>query len=365
MATNTDLLHAVDMHLEPNEASDLCPFENREVLERNGWDLAYITVLDETSVEQAIVLLGHRTGEPLTEAWSSHRIPCVPTRAQGKTEDAEACARWDGAIYVVGSQYGSGDGPLQPKRAFLARLREDDLRGDLAETRPILEVARNRFLVHRAINEALRGRSIELPEIGKKVRKAFIEATIDRGEKKGKRWAGRVQAGDVPINVEAATFRPDGTLLLGLRYPCTADGEALLVQLDGVDRLIDAEDAAPHVSGIWTLGGMGSPDQPVGFRALHTDGGDLYHAVVGNLDSNDKDSVLIDAVPEAGAAMSHYVRFRLPEDMQGGRVEDVEHMAESGDLRTIEGLATAPDDKLVYVADDDHRIHLRFLSLQG
>lgn len=364
VATDGHLLGAVDLHLEPNAASDLCPFRDREVLEHNGWELAYVTVLDDTAVENAVALLGHRAGEALTQGWSAHRIRCVPTRAQGKTEDAEACARWNGAVYVVGSQYGSGDGPLQPKRAFLARLREEALRGDLADARPILEVARNRFLMHRAINEALCGASAELPAMGKKVRKAFVEATIRRGEKKGKSWVARIDPGDVPINIEAASFRPDGTLLLGLRYPCTADGEAILIELEDVDRLIDCEDAAPRISGVWTLHGIGSPDEPVGFGALHTDGDDVYEAVVGNLDSRDKDSALLDAHPEAGTAMSEYMRFRLPQDVEGGLVQDVEQVLESGDLRTIEGLATAPGDKVVYVADDDRRIHLRFLALE-
>ena len=36
--------------------------------------------------------------------------------------------RHDGWIYVFGSQFGKKDGPLQPKRSFVARFREADVR---------------------------------------------------------------------------------------------------------------------------------------------------------------------------------------------------------------------------------------------
>ena len=34
-----------------------------------------------------------------------------------------------------------------------------------------------------------------------------LDATIELGAAKGKRWAGRVRSGDRPINVEALEFR--------------------------------------------------------------------------------------------------------------------------------------------------------------
>lgn len=354
-------LGAVDLHLEPNEASDLCPLDDREILEGNGWDLAYVTVLDDTAVEEAVALLGHQAGAAITEGWSSHRLPCVPSAGEGKTEDAEACAWRDGSLYVIGSQYGKGTGPLQPKRSFLARLRAEDLRADLdlAQARPPLTVARNRFRLHRAINDALQAAPVELLERRRQVRQRFIQATIKRGEKKGKRWAGRVQAGDVPVNVEAARFRPHGTLLLGLRHPCTSAGEPILVELADVDHIIDDEDVQPRVIQVWTLPGVGRSAEPVGFRALHTDGDDRYGAVVGNLDSLDKGSALLEDHPEGAFARSQHVRFRLPAGAEGGPVADVEHVHEWIDLRRIEGLATAPDGTMLYVVDDDERVHLR------
>ena len=361
-SASTRLLDAVDLHLEPNEASDLCWLPDDETIGRNGWNLGYITVLDDTAVESALVLLGHQEGAAITEGWTSHRLQCVPSAGEDKTEDAEACAWRDGFVYVIGSQYGKGAGPLEPKRSFLARLRCEDLRGDLAQARPSLVVARNRFRLHRAINDALQAAPVELLVTRKQVRKRLIEATIKRGEKKAKRWAGRIQPGDAPINVEAARFRPDGTLLLGLRHPCTASGEAILVELEDVDTLIDNEDAEPRIGGVWTLPGVGRPAEPVGFRALHTEGEDRYEAVVGNLDSRDKDSVLLEDHPEGGLARSQHVRFRLPDGVEGGPVADVVHVHEWIDLRRIEGLATAPDAHILYVVDDEERVRLRVHS---
>lgn len=356
----TRALDTVRLQLEPHEASDLCRLDDRETLERNGWDLAYVTVLDDTAVEEAVAVLGHQAGGEITEGWSAHRVHCVPQAGEGRTEDAEACAWREGFFYVIGSQYGSGDGPLQPKRAFLARLRAEDLRAEeIGHARPPLTVARNRFLLHRAINDALHAAPIELLERRKQVRKRFIKATVKRGKKKSKRWAGRVRPGDVPINIEAARFRPDGTLLLGLRHPCTSAGEAILVELADVDHLIDDEDATPQIGRIWTLPGIGRPGEPVGFRALHTDGDDRYEAVVGNLDSMDKDSVLLADHPEGALARSQHVRFRLPaRATKSSALTDVERVHEWVELRRVEGLASGPEGTFLFVTDDDERVSL-------
>jgi len=358
-------VEAVDLHLEPNEASDLCLLDDPETVEGNGWDLAYVTVLDDVAVEEAVVVLGHQAGAAISDGWSAHRVHCVPSAGEGKTEDAEACAMRDGGVYVIGSQYGKGAGPLEPKRSFLARLRVKDLRGDLARARPPLTVARNRFALHRAINDALQAAPVDLLETGAQVRSRLIEHTIARGEKKGKRWAGRVQPGDVPVNVEAARFRPDGTLLLGLRHPCTVGGEAILVELHDVDRLVDDEHALPRVGSVWTLPTIGRATEPVGFRALHTEGEDRYEAVVGNLDSRDKDSVLLRDHPEGGVARSQHVRFRLPAGARGGPVREVGRVHEWSDVRRIEGLAGARDGARLYVVDDEDHVRLRIRAPGG
>jgi hypothetical protein len=103
-------LHTVDLDLNPNEASDLLPVEAPHVLRERGWDLAFWTVLDEGCVEDSIAVIGH-------------------TR-----------------FYVVGSHYGRKAGPLETKRAFVARFRESDLPGDLEGPRPEMQVRGTRGL---------------------------------------------------------------------------------------------------------------------------------------------------------------------------------------------------------------------------
>jgi hypothetical protein len=44
-------MHETDLHLEPNEASDLCRVFDRATLRRHGWDRAFATVLDEATAE--------------------------------------------------------------------------------------------------------------------------------------------------------------------------------------------------------------------------------------------------------------------------------------------------------------------------
>ncbi len=137
MVLTSHALHTVDLDLHPNEASDLLPVESDELLRARGWDLAFWTVLDEGCVEDSIAVIGHtRAASPEDDAWEIVRPRFRVTDNAGRTEDAEACTRLDGWVYLVGSQYGSKAGPLETKRAFLARFRESDLAGDLEGSRP-------------------------------------------------------------------------------------------------------------------------------------------------------------------------------------------------------------------------------------
>jgi hypothetical protein len=69
VATDGHLLDAVDLHLEPNAASDLCPFRDREVLEHNGWDLAYVTLRADRHAPDAVrgPSLRERFARPVAE----------------------------------------------------------------------------------------------------------------------------------------------------------------------------------------------------------------------------------------------------------------------------------------------------------
>lgn len=295
-------MHETDLHLHPNEASDLCPVFDADLLRRRGWDRAFVTVLDETPAEQSIAVLAHEADVDPPDGWVAIRIAAGPD-TEGRTEDAECCARRDGQVLIAGSQFGKKAGPLSPKRSWVARISEESLAGALDGGPAVLEVARLRFGLHRAVNDALAAASVDLIPLGPAARAAYIDATIDRGERKGKRWAGQVRSGDHPINVEGADFRADGRLLLGLRYPVSAEGHPILVEVDDVDGLFTDPDAVPRCSDVWVLEDVGSTAEPVGVRALESEPGraDRFDAILGSLDANDKGRRSSSTIRRAGA----------------------------------------------------------------
>jgi hypothetical protein len=122
-----DGLHRLELNLHPNEASGLLAVEDEPLLEAHGWELAFWAVLDEGEIEDCVAVIGHRRGADLAEGWEIERLHAEPLGDAGKTEDAEAITRHGGWIYIFGSQFGSKDGPLQPKRGFVARFREADV----------------------------------------------------------------------------------------------------------------------------------------------------------------------------------------------------------------------------------------------
>lgn len=354
-------MEAADLSLAPNEASDLTPIFDAAVLERHGWDRAFATVLDESPAEDAVAILVHRAGVPLDRGWDAHRVKAKPNTAAGKTEDAEACTRHRGWLYLLGSQYGSKDGPLEASRSWIARLREDELAASLdGAGRPAIEVVRLRFGLHRAINDALaRAADVDLLPLGPRTRASYVDATIAAGAKGDKRWSGRVTSADQPVNVEAAEFRDDGRLVLGLRHPVTAEGDPILVEVDNVEMLFEDPEREPRCRSIWVLRGIGEPGTPLGVRALHQTEFESFHAILGNLDAQSAESVLIEDRPEAAVAESMHVSFRLPRRTGIGRV-DVDVAQRFEGMTRIEGVAVA-DGRAHYVVDRDGAVELHTL----
>jgi hypothetical protein len=330
------------------------------VLEQRGWDRAFVTVLDEAHVEDAVALLGHEAGAEPGEGWHAERIHLEPASEAGRTQDAEACARRGGHLYALGSQFGAKSGPLNASRSWIARVPEAALGGDGAAP---LEIARLRFGLHRAVNDALARYGIELIERGPLTTERYIDATIARGAAKSKSWAGRVTAADHPINVEGMEFRANGRLLLGLRYPVSAEGHPLLVEVDDVEALFSDPDAEPACSRVWVLENAGDRDEPMGVRALHTEGEDVFDAVVGDLDASGKGATILADHAAGGRAASRHVRFSLPSVAGGGAVQ-VETVHEFGAIKRVEGIALAADGHAHYVIDEEGHVALRTLLLE-
>ena len=163
-----------------NEASALIAIHNHHLLERFGWDVGFWIASDEHPAHQAIAALGRRHKKRKREdgGWQVVRLECRRSKhASRGTDDCEAMARAVGWVYVFGSQYGSKDGPLDPRRHFVARFNESLVEARRGRLTATMDVARRPFLVHRLVNDALRASGLDVIAVGKRERKAFIRAT--------------------------------------------------------------------------------------------------------------------------------------------------------------------------------------------
>jgi hypothetical protein len=358
-----DGLQRLELNLHPNEASGLLTVENEPLLEAHRWELAFWAVLDEGEIEDCVAVIGHRRGADISEGWEIERLHAEASGDAGKTEDAEAIARHGGWIYMFGSHFGSKDGPLQPKRGFVARFREAGVAHVTRDPAMRMEVSREGFLLHRLINDALKEKGPDLIPLGEASREALIEATIERGENESKEWAGRVREDDYPINIEGAAFRESGTLLLGLRFPVSADGHPVLVELEGIERLFEPGGEPPEVLGFWVVDAVGRGGDIAGVRdltLLATADGEELQVVTGNVDSREKGSVLIRDYPGGRHTVATHFRAILPPD---ARSLDAEFVREFPDLPRVEGIAIADGGRFFYVTDEDEGVHLRLTRL--
>ena len=362
-----DELFQMELNLHPNEASGLLMIGNQELLEEHGWDLGFWACLDEGEIKDCVAAIGHHRGYTDEEGWQIERLRAEASGAAGKTEDAEAITRDEstGYVYILGSHFGGKDGPLQPKRSFVARFREADVGHVTEEPATELDVSRRSFVLHRLINDALEERGPDLVPLGEQSHKALIAATIRRGKKENKKWAGLVHEDDYPINIEGAAFREGGTLLLGLRFPTTAEGRPILVELEGISRLFDPDGALPEVRGFWTADAVGKGGEMAGVRdlaLLKTGEGEELHLVTGNVDSRDKQSVLIQDYPGGRKTVATHFHCVLPKDTHSGSLA-AEFVREFPSLPRVEGMSVTPEGGTYYVTDEDEGVHLRLTRL--
>ncbi|MFC4020494.1 hypothetical protein ACFOW4_21485 [Micromonospora sp. GCM10011542] len=345
-------LRLVEFVVAGNEASDLLPVRSAALLRAHRARRGFWTVLDEGPVERCLALLLELSdGE-----WTARHVTADAGVENGRTEDGEALAHHDGWVYVFGSHFGSKAGPLRPRRAFVARFREDDAASGALP----VQVVRNRFRLHRAVNDALAGAALTPLPPGERVRARFIVETMARGTARAKSWVSRLAPDDLPLNVEAAVFTPAGTVLLGLRFPVTVDGEPILVEVGGVPEMFAAEPAWPRALGAYVVTGVTPPGALTGFRAVTPtpDGG--YAAVIGSIDALGKGSVLLDDHPGGGDVTSRHVRFRLPAAPPPVASPDRlagELVADLAPFHQVEGLAEL-DGQRFYVTDEEHRVAL-------
>jgi hypothetical protein len=316
-------LNAVELNTDAREASGL--------LAAAGSTEAYWGVLDDERIEDAIVLIRRSDDD-----WQLDRMTGRFSPADVRTSDGEALARHDGFVYVAGSHFGSEDDGLQARRAFFARFREAGVDG--------LQVWRNPFALHRLVNDAVRERGIELFPISDEARQSFIHATDDDD----------IAAGDWPINVEGVAFRPDGSLLVGLREPVSAAGDPLLVELGGFATAFGTQ--LPPVTRIWILEGVGTRAAPAGVRDLEAEpGGETLSVLTGCLDRE----LLRREDREVTPDFKHW-SVSLPPGGAGDPLAPELVRSLPAELSRVEGVARRPDGGCVYMTDDDDRVTLLF-----
>ncbi|HJQ30093.1 MAG TPA: hypothetical protein VJ827_12190, partial [Rubrobacter sp.] len=160
-------------------------------------------------------------------------------------------------------------------------------------------------------------------------------------------------------------FRDDGTLLLGLRFPTAADGRPILVELAGIGRLFERSDSLPEVRGFWTADAVGRNGEIAGVRdlaLLKTENGEELHLVTGNIDSRDKQSVLIQDYPGGRETVATHFRCVLAQDAHSGALE-ADFVREFPSLPRVEGIAVTREGRVFYVTDEDEGVHLRLTRL--
>jgi hypothetical protein len=352
LAESGDLV-VVDLDLHPNEASGLLTVQSPVVLAALGWDFGLWTVLDEGRVEDCIALIGHRAGaaegEGSSGGWDIRHVACAVAAGAPRTQDTEAVAYHDGWVYLVGSHFGTAAAGLASDRHYLARLREDDAAGLAAGQLVPVTIVRDKFRLHRAVNDALKGSALALWPVAPRVTQRFVERTRTRGAKAGKRWAPRLQVSDWPLNIEGAAFRPNGDLIVGLRFPCTADGHPVLVALRGLQRWFDDPKAPLEAAGVWVVDGIGSAEEPCAVRDLEMVG-ERLHLLVGNLDAE-----LLEDGPKVGKSAGAHWWVDLPADTPGGALPATFVRGFAGVTR-MEGLALDATGRSYYVSDEDDRV---------
>ena len=141
--------------------------------------------------------------------------------------------------------------------------------------------------------------------------------------------------------------------------------EAANVELEGIERLFEPGDSQPEVRGFWTVDAVGREGTIAGVRdlaLLATAHGEELHLVTGNVDSRDKESVLIQDYPGGRITVATHFRCALPSDVNSGELEG-EFVREFPDLPRVEGIAITEGGRFFYVTDEDEGVYLRLTRL--
>lgn len=291
------------------ELSALEPVRSTDLLSALDAERAMWTVGDEGPVERNLGLFVWPRGGT---GWEFHTVHCTPgATTWPKTDDSEAMCRIGDRITVIGSHFGKKTGPLEEKRAFYASFDESTvtaLRGQVVIRG--MQVRTDGGALWRAANDrlAMVGKHL-LPggqgEYRKLVGPRAAEIGVPSGEAQGYR----------AINVEGAAVNAAGELVLGLRYPCWEDGMPILLVIPDAAGVI-AGRTTPKIAWSACLKLPPGATGPLGFRALSIEG-ERRWALLGGLDSDPANSVLLSDHPEAAQESSYLVSWTAADEVMG------------------------------------------------
>lgn len=348
-SAQTQELERFDTSFDGNEASGLLEVENFKFMEEMDWTAAFWVVCGQGKVDDSIALVA--------ETESGERVlvePEIQVRdSSPETADSQALARFGNWVYVFGSHAGPVQEPLSLEHHFAARFDESDIRLDNGTPAIEMEIGHRRFILHDALNEALRESRFDLIPRG--------AGEADVLERTAEQYPAAVDAGhlssamDRRLRIEGAAFLDDGSAVLGLRYPVTAGGDPIIAVVHHVEGFFTDPPITPQVERVVTLDIARSEEVPTGIRALDSAGGDVFHALVGNLTDEPRSSILGDH-PTARDASVRHVEFQIPpDDRQSSRPQTIR---EFEDGQRVDGLAWSPVDKSYYAVGTSESLRL-------
>ena len=118
----------------------------------------------------------------------------------------------------------------------------------------------------------------------------------------------------------------------------------------------------PEVEGFWVVDAVGRNWEMAGVRDLALAGDDELHLVTGNVDSHDKQSVLLPDYPGGRNSVATHFRCTLPLREHSGSLK-AEFVREFPDLPRGDRIAITEDGRFLYVTDEDEGVHLRLTRL--
>ncbi len=315
----------------PLEASEILPLDKLP----GEWEEAYWLVGDEKEIEGNLRLL---VRERNNATWKLKLVAATVSPPGMKTDDTEALGRYQGYVYAFGSHFGKKQGPLELDRQFVARFREPEFEGATAPNVTI-EIGRISFELHRVINDALRSRAV--PVIG--LREKTAELMAKPIKKLSTEDQSRIRPGDAPLNFEAVAILESGEVLIGLRFPVSAEGHPILLRVTGIESLFGPAATPLEVTGAWVLESAGSSGQLMGFRGMAVDNG-WIDAIVGSIeretDGDGDPSALAEDYPAGNHAVALHVGIAL-NDLKAGPVLLAETIRRF-EGKAIESIAVTP-----------------------